>query len=97
MWNVRRMRRPQTTSAHHAACHALDARSRPIAGHVTRARARAQDGGRAAQAQMRPATQTVEAVKAIVAEARRKADAPAAAAYSEEAWMDGDIIDDDMH
>jgi hypothetical protein len=46
---------------------------------------------------MRPATQTVEAVKAIVAEARRKADAPAAAAYSEEAWMDGDIIDDDMH
>ena len=59
----------------------------------------AQDGGRAAQAQMQPATQSVEAVKAIVAEARKKADAlgGGAPAYSEEAWMDGDIIDEDMH
>lgn len=48
---------------------------------------------------MQPATQSVEAVKAIVAQARKKADAPGAgtAAYSEEAWMDGDIIDEDMH
>lgn len=48
---------------------------------------------------MQPATQTVEAVRAIVAEARKKADAPGAhaAAYSEEAWMDGDLIDEDMH
>ncbi|KAK9799366.1 hypothetical protein WJX73_002909 [Symbiochloris irregularis] len=60
------------------------------------------DGGKAAQAKMEPSKQSVDAIKRIVAEARKKAGASHSPAhgFNEEdvgGYMDGDLMDEEIN
>jgi serine/threonine-protein kinase SRK2 len=57
-----------------------------------------QDGGRAAAKMMQPSKQSVEDVKRVVNEARKKPGLPNARAdFNEEDYMDGELMDEEMH
>lgn len=60
-----------------------------------------QDGGKAAQKLMQPSPQSVDALKKIMDDARHKAGGPAPAHhkenFNEDDYMDGELMDDEMH
>lgn len=60
-----------------------------------------QDGGKAAQKLMQPSAQSVDALKKIMDDARHKAGGAAPAHhkehFNEEDYMDGELMDDEMH
>lgn len=60
-----------------------------------------QDGGKAAQKLMQPSPQSVDALKKIMDDARHKAGGPAPAhpkaQFNEDDYMDGELMDDEMH
>lgn len=57
-----------------------------------------QDGGKAAAKLMQPSKQSVDDVKRVVNEARKKPGLPNAGAdFNEEDYMDGELMDDEIH